>query len=231
MLTVVAACVLAASAAVPSPITVDGNDADWTSPVSWCDDPIGDVTIPGYDIDFICSDYDEAADRLAFMARTVAQMNHQNSSDFVEFIFNADGDTSTGDGDWHGCVGADYRFEWDLDGAANTAYDWTTAHKPLFYTWTGSAWSGPSFSLAADDIRIAWGHVSTYSIIECTVNPALIGNPNEFVWGAYLDNGGTSPDDYAECRVRGDDDDSPEPATWVLLAATAAVGVLRRRRG
>lgn len=220
---------LVATAALASPITVDGNDTDWTSPVSTGYDANGDVDISGYDIDVIYSDYDATSDRLAFMARTVAPMQHIDLADRVEFIFNADGDTTTGSSNWQGLLGADFRFVWELDGAANVAYDSTSgSNQPYFYDWSTN-WSFPT-PIAASDFQIAWGNSGTdYSIIECTVNPSLIGNPDSFVWGVYLDNGGTSSDDYAQAEVGGDSE-TPEPATWVLLAATAAFGALRRRR-
>ena len=231
----VAVALLLLAHASASPISVDGDDADWASPLTTHDDPNGDVTNSGYDIDFIYYDYDQAADRLAFMARTVDQMTHGTSEggDSVEYVFNSDGDTGTGDAEWHGCLGADYRMAWDLDGDEYTAYDVTsTSHDLLFYAWNSSSsdWTGPIDTIAASDIQIAWGDQGTdFSIIECTVKPSLIGNPKEFTWGCYLDNGGTSSDDYAQDDVE-NGDDVPEPATWLLLTATAAFGALRRRR-
>ncbi len=231
LLAVSGLAILACSVATSSPITINGDDSDWTSPLSSTNDANGDVTNTGYDIDFSYTDYDEAADRLAFMAQTVAPISNTNGADFVEFVFNADDNVGTGDSDWHGCVGADFRFEWDLDGTEYTAYDYgSTSHKPLFWTWNSGSWT-PQFSIPANDLHIAWGDNAGYSIIECTLNPNLIGNPKEFAWVCYLDDGGTSADDTSLNRVTIEGDDSPEPATWVLIACTVAVGALRRRRG
>jgi hypothetical protein len=228
---IVALGLYVAGVAVAGPIVVDGSDADWNAPISWYDDPDGDVSSSEYDIDLIFGDYDAGADRLAFMTRTVNPVPHQPTADFIEFVFNTDDDITTGDPNWHGCQGADYRFTWDIDGAPNNVFDYTTSNQPLFYAHNGSSWS-LDFGLGAGDFQIAWGTPTPdYSIIEATVNPTLLGSPDEFVWGTYLDNGGTSNDDYAQARFGGGDDESPEPATWVLLAATAAFGAWRRRRG
>ena len=222
---------LLAATAFAGTINVDGDDSEWGSPLASVDDPNGDVSNTYYDIDAIFADYDATANRLGFMTRTVAPMNHIDGADRVEFIFNADDDTTTGSPSTHGFVGGDYHIIWDLDGVANVAYDYTSGtNQPQFRTWTTSGWTYQK-GLAADDLKIAWGDMGTsYSVIECTINPEKLGNPDEFVWGCYLDNGGGSNDDSAEGRVGGDDD-SPEPATWVLLAATAVFGVLKRRRG
>ncbi|MFW6156721.1 MAG: PEP-CTERM sorting domain-containing protein [Armatimonadota bacterium] len=226
---------LLATSALAAPITVDGDDADWASPLHSHDDAVGDVSIAGYDIDWTYTDYDEAADRIGFMTQTVAPMEHFYSADSVEYIINADADESTGAENYKGAIsGADYRIWWGLDGQKDTAYDVTSADNvPVLSSWnaTDDDWDEVS-GLGAGDLRIAWGDQGTdFSIIEATLNPDFIGGPSEFNWVCYLDNGGTSADDVSpgELSIDGDDD-SPEPATWVLLAATAAFGALRRRR-
>lgn len=55
-----------------------------------------------------------------------------------------------------------------------------------------------------------------------------IGRPANFLWAAYLDKGGSDPDDY--CPHDADQPGyTPEPSTMVLLPITlAAVGLWRR---
>ena len=229
LLAVSCLAIVACSVATSSPITIDGDDSDWTTPLATTNDANGDVTNSGYDIDFSYTDYDETADRLAFMAQTVAPLSNANPNDFIEFIFNVDNDTTTGDGEFHGCLGADYRFDWHLDAAEYAAENAGAIPAPFFWAWSGGGWV-PDFFVPANDIHIAWGDNNGFSIIECTVNPSLIGDPDEFSWVCYLDDGGTSADDVSLNEVTGGGDDSPEPATWVLLACTMAFGALRKRR-
>lgn len=221
-------------------ITVDGDDSEWTSPDFSNDDTNGDVVDPGppltylwgYDIDYTYYLWDEVNGMSGFLAATVDPTDHSYSADFIEILIDADSDTSTG-GTWHNQEGADYRIYWDYDGTANTAYTPGSSQHPVYLQqWTGtpgSEWSTIA-GLGANDLLVAWGNEgSDYSVIEVALNPTYIGNPDQFVWGFYLDNGTTASDDASpnNMRQRGY---TPEPATLTLLSLGLAGVVVWRRR-
>ncbi len=217
------ALLLFTSAVAPADIiTIDGDNADWASPDTVNDDP-DETTAQGYDVDLNYFEWDEDSDHVCFYFQTYGVMPADTVDDYARILINADENSSTG-GAVNTVPGMEYYIEWAL-GASDT---------PVLYAYSGSSWgpvSNPSYlAVARGDIDDPVGGDDDYTIVEWALGASDIGRPGRFLWGAYLDNGGSDPDDYCP-----DDADqggrTPEPTTLILLPiGLAALSAWRRRK-
>lgn len=190
-------------------ITIDGSSSDWPSPPdTLMDDPDGDASA-GYDIDENWFEWDYTSDNVCFAYTTNDSLAAGNADNFSRIVMN----TVSGGGTISGFAGQDYYIEYDLY-SASPSYS-------LHY-WSGSAWledTTPNY------LAVARGT----SFVEWACDADDIGRPDEFEWGAHLDDGSDLTDDLcpADAKQRGF---TPEPATMILLPiGLAALAGWRRR--
>lgn len=235
---VVALTAWVTTAAVADIITIDGDDAEWSDPDFENTDP-NESMADSWDIAYTAFIWDESAQRLNFLVRTYDPWDNTYSADYLELLIDADDESTTGTNNWHEMTGADYRVWWSLDGSYDVAYDADAgSDAPLMQDYDAGATPEPftdsSPAPSGDELEIAWGNhdgTTGYTAIEIALDPTYIDWPSQFVWGAYVDNGGNPSDDTSPDNMdqRGY---TPEPTTLALVPlGLAALAAWRRRRG
>jgi hypothetical protein len=217
---IAAVMTMAAPAGIASPITIDGNDSDWTGitidsifyDATGSSDDNGEPA-DGYDLDETWYEYDSTNDILNF-AFTIADDNLAGGGN--EGFSRLYLDTEPGGGSLSAVCNIDYYLEWDL--TADPAF----GSNLIFRDWTGSGFTVVG---SADDADVE--RDTTFA--EWSIARSEVGNPtwNDFTWGFHLDNDTTGNDDLAinELNV------VPAPGLAVLMPiGLAAVAVWRRRR-
>lgn len=200
---------LIVSGATADVIHIDGLDTDWTSPDSVHVD--GDeAMLDQWDIDVTYYEWDSLNGYMNFAFYTIDPLDTSASGDKCYIMLDVPVfDDPAGTPVTGGPTDIDYYIDWQMDGAQ------------------------PVLRNGVDDSIVAGASPTVaYSgnFVEFQLASYYVGTPGEFQWGAYLDDGGGSADDYApdSYEQRGY---TPEPTTLVLLPlGLAGLAAWRRRR-
>jgi len=206
--------------------SIDASDDDWVS--GWVNKNIdGDEPdIPAkYDICVSLSNKQD--DTWYLYYRTMGYYPPGNVGDFSEIYIDSDIDAGTGGPAPGVVVGFNYRLKWDLGSPdADTALG-----NAMLYVWDDVSReyisTGGSYQVARG-LASNTGPIGNEMFVEWSVPGSAIGNPSNFLWGAYLydsslDRGDACPKYFSQEAV-------PEPSTLLLvLPALAFLGKVRGR--
>jgi hypothetical protein len=206
---------------------IDGYDDDWVTGYKSEHVDGDDAPQPKWDI--FVNRSSSSGGTWYFYFRTMAYYVPGNPGDYAEIYMNADNNASTG-GSKGGISGFDYKLYWTL---GSSSAEMATGNATL-YMWDpdDEEWvsTGNSYPVARG-LATNTGPNGNEMFVEWSVPGSAIGNPSNFLWGAYLDDADTGPDDL--CPDTMDQEAVPEPSTFLFtLAPTAALlATLRRGRG
>ncbi len=197
-------------------ITIDGDSSDWSSPDSMNDDANEAGTTDAWDIDENWYEWDQANVYMCFAYITYDDINTTPGGDYSYILLDVPPlDVAAGTPVTAGPTDIDYYLSWLMDGDS-----------PKLYEWTGTAFS----EVTGADVSMALGTGSDANFVEWRVDARHVGLPGKFEWGAYLDDGGGSADDYCPDSYE-QGGRTPEPTTMLLLPiGLAALGVWRRNK-
>ncbi len=208
-------------------ITVDGSLADWISP-DYSNHDGADLG-PGheaYDIDWNYQEWDATTGRAYFAFDVVGStLQADNTGNHVDIFIDIDSNKSTGStagsGDY-GILGMEYWLYYDLSGAGGNQGSAGYGTNFAMYALSGGTWTlvnSPAYFAVARGTKA----------VEFGIAGLDIGSPDNFLWGAYFDNGVLAGEDW--CPDTFDQPGrAPEPATLALFALGVTGLYLKRRR-
>ena len=186
------------------------------------------------DHDLYGGGYNQAHSFLQFDLSTIASWSHIEAATLYLYHYNTDVGGAGGSNDYP----IDAHFVSD-DTWDETTLTWNTPYP----SWEEDVLGSVPQSMLSGLGPFGWDvkdAVVNEAPGDATLSLVLVRNDLDdwddspswsYFYSKEYDTGGYAPylaiegDSSPSCR-----DDSPEPATWVLLAATAAFGALRRRR-
>jgi hypothetical protein len=207
-----------------SAYVIDCDDNDWVTGYATEHIDGDDAPAPKYDIFVNRSGY--AGGYWYFYFRNMQYYPTGNAGDFAEIYINADRNPSTG-GSIGGNQGFDYKLVWNL---GDRTQEKVLANAQLWFWDAGAGeWEGTGNSYpVARGLATNTGPNGNEMFVEWSVPGSAIGNPSNLLWGAYLDDADTGPDDL--CPDTMDQEAVPEPSTLLLVLAPVFGMFVRARR-
>jgi len=208
---------------------IDAKDDDWV--VDYASENIDgdDAPIPQYDIYVNRSTYEN--DYWYFYYRTMDYYPTGNIGDFSEIYIDADMNSNTG-GTFATISGFDYKLRWNLGGR----HDEEALGFADLYAWdpnTGEYEATGNTYAVARGLAANTGVTGKEMFTEWSLPGSAIGNPTNLLWGARLDDYGTSADDL--CPDELDQPGTPTtpelpPVTLLLSFGGVAIALFRQHR-